>query len=260
MSAIYWDFIEMQHWYWDSKTKRQKDRKIIRQKMMNRTQKTSRRPPTIRPKRGGWGLGEGRGNISGQTIRRPTGWRFSHRHCNKFCHQPKLLRDMPPEISFKILQWCKHTNRKLWEILPPLEDDVKMFGCGGIWENLERLNFVIFENVQRASSFHREIKVRASWFVKSSHSTFMPWYVWQIMHIFSLHVNALLYYLTFHSLLWIFSPMSVGLKMPFDNKNSILFTLALSKRWRCQGVAVLVGLAMEEPFSRFLSIDGSKED
>ena len=79
-----------------------------------------------------WGHGEGRGNISGQTIRRPTGWRFSHRHCNKFCHQPKLLRDMPPEISFKILQWCKHTNRKPWEILPPLEDDVKMFGCGGI--------------------------------------------------------------------------------------------------------------------------------
>ena len=80
-----------------------------------------------------WGLGEGRGNISGQTIRRPTGWRFSHRHCNKFCHQPKLLRDMPPEISFQITtivqtykqntlgnpfppwRWCK--NVWMWRYL-----------------------------------------------------------------------------------------------------------------------------------------------
>ena len=61
MSAIYWDFIEMQHWYWDSKTKRQKDRKIIRQKMMNRTQKTPRRPPIncFDWKRGGGGRGGG---------------------------------------------------------------------------------------------------------------------------------------------------------------------------------------------------------
>ena len=136
-----------------------------------------------------------------------------------------------------------------------------MFGCGGIWENLERLNFVIFENVQRASSFHREIKVRASWFVKSSHSTFMPWYVWQIMHIFSLHVNALLYYLTFPSLLSIFSPMSVNPKMPFVNKKSVLFTVALVMTlsvsgcigWSCNGRTLF-------QISRFLSIHGSKED
>ena len=58
MSAIYWEYTKMQHWYWDRKTRKHKDRKMIRQMMMNRSQKTSRRPPMIyQDQRGGRGGG-----------------------------------------------------------------------------------------------------------------------------------------------------------------------------------------------------------